>query len=197
MAWLKNFLIFCSGAAAGGAAAFFSVKTFYKKKADERVEKEVALAEAVSKQNAELLKKALEKDAPAEKEEPATPSVGETVKYNNILEEMRYSQHQSIEREAAKALDDFPHTVDPNDVERVAAGYARVDLMYFADEVLTDTELNPLSDAHVAIGDDNLKLFGEYGDATDETIYILNKADRKLYIVHRDYRDYEEAVRPR
>lgn len=196
MAWLKNFLIFCSGAAAGGAAAFFSVKTFYKKKTEERIQKEVELLNAVSKQDKEQLKKAMEEKVPAKTEEPAQPTVAETIHYNNILEELKYSQHQSIEREAIKAAGDYPDTIDPNDVERLAAGFKRKDLVMFADGVITDTECTLMDDVHTALGDDNLTRFGEF-EGTDETIYILNRADQMLYIVHKDYRDFEEAVRPR
>ena len=184
---LKELLIFCAGAASGGAAVYFSVKSFFK----EKLAKEEAMLNSVYEQNMEELKKAatvLVSD-PEPKADPAEPPDVESL--NNILTALRYSQHQAIEREAAKAIaDDYPNTCPPSEFGNDPS-FGTMNLILFTDGVLTDEKFMRIDDVS-SVGDYNLDRFDEY--EVSDMIYVKNCANRMYYAIKRDYRDFEEAV---
>lgn len=183
---LKEILIFLGGAGIGGAAVYFTQKSVFREKAD----REIASVKAEFHKAQEEMKKP---EKTEEKTEPATISYEDYNAYNKILDDMKTSVKQRIEREAAaSAQKDYPYTVAAHEVQNDKS-HAYQQLYYFEDGIVTDDEYTPMNDVSEVIGDDNLEKFGEYDD--DSTIYVRNDALGVDYCIIKKYESYEEVVK--
>jgi len=74
-----------------------------------------------------------------------------------------------------------------------ADGIEKIELLYYDDDVVTDTAGSPIDRPEQLLGDDALVSFGEFSDDAD-VVYVRNDNKRALYKVVRLNKEYASPV---
>lgn len=100
-----------------------------------------------------------------------------------------YSEVSDFEKEKeGKPVNDRPYVISPDEFGEIEE-YERISLIYYADQVLTDDNDEPVEDVDNVVGLESLTHFGEY---EDDSVFVRNnrlKADYEILIDHRTYSD--------
>ena len=82
--------------------------------------------------------------------------------------------------------EDEPYVISPDEFGELD-DYDTASLLYFADGVVADMEMNPVDDIDEIIGEASLDHFGEY---EDDSVYVRNDRLRIDYEVLKDLRNF-------
>lgn len=203
---LVKALIFVAGAAVGSAVTWKLVKTKYEQIAQEEID---SVKEVFSQQRREML----QQDQTVENDNDETES-GDTdnestesiihgknyhkpslTEYAQRVSREGYSEQISVEnsKEGGFMMAAKPYVIPPGEFA-TEAEYDLVELKYFADNVLTDSWGNPISDdeAEEMIGLDSLNHFGEY---ERDSVHVRNDVLKTDYEILADACDFEDFNR--
>lgn len=200
MSKLSTTVAFFTGAAFGGAAAWYFLKEKYAQLAEEEINSvKEAFAQKERKQMDGILK--VYREGP---EEGATHAVMAKVQEKGSIadyairiqngEPMKYAKtsvppkpEAVIEPNESKNFGEHPYVIPPEEFDELD-GYTPISLTYFADGVLSDESGAVIDDVQEIVGD-GLDHFGEY---EDDSVFVRNDAKRCDYEILRDERTYEE-----
>lgn len=195
---LKVGLAFVLGAATGALVANKYLKTKYEKIADEEIasvkavywtktnpeaaayaKKDVEYTEEVYKQHQQAAKSAAEQA----KEKP------DIVKYAEKLHKEGYTNYSTTAKPDTPDLGE-PYVIPPEDFGEFD-DYERINLIYWADQVLTDDNNEVVEDLEGSVGIDSLTTFGEY---EDDSVFVRNSRLRCDYEILLDQRNFEDVI---
>lgn len=195
---LKVGLAFVLGAATGALVANKYLKTKYEKIADEEIasvkavywtktnpeaaayaKKDVEYTEEVYKQHQQAAKSAAEQA----KEKP------DIVKYAEKLHKEGYTNYSTTAKPDTPDLGE-PYVIPPEDFGEFD-DYERINLIYWADQVLTDDNNEVVEDLEGSVGIDSLTAFGEY---EDDSVFVRNSRLRCDYEILLDQRNFEDVI---
>ena len=190
---LSNFLFFAAGAALGSVATWKLIKTKYERIAQEEIDSVKAVY------------------CPQE-DEPESETPDNSVEYGyvpNKTDLNSYSETLASQgyTDYANAKDGIVNTTKPaeevDDMERPYVisyeefgeldGYNIVSLMYFNDNVLTDSQYEPIEDADSIVGLDFLEHFG---DEDEDSVFVRNDKRKTDYEILKDERNYADLLDP-
>ena len=86
-----------------------------------------------------------------------------------------------------------PYVITPEEFDEIDE-YNTISLTYFADEVLTDDQMNVVDNIDEIIGLDSLSHFGEY---EDDSVFVRNDKLKTDYEILLDTKTYEEIMAAR
>lgn len=188
---MKNVLIFGLGVVLGAIASATYVKDRYRKECDEEIA-------SVKKYYKEKFAN-MESDANTV-EEPVETTTNDIcdnsnkfesdnavvhvdkVSYNNIVNDLGYSNNEKEVEEVAKKE---PYIITPEEFDSI--GYDTVSLTYYSDKILTNEKDEPIDDIDDLIGEDSLEHFGQY---EDDSVFVRNdklKTDFEILLDERRY----------
>ena len=172
------FICLSVGFAAGLVIGNAYSKKKYMKKADEEIESVKKLYESKYKPSEGSQQRPEEIKPDENPTEPTNPSEGLQY-YTNL-----YSTN--AEREEVPSLPDRFVVISPQDFnESICEANT---LFYFADNILTDDDYNPIYNVKDVIGKDCLTTFGRY---EDDAVYVHDEKLDIDYEILRDLRTYE------
>ena len=190
---LSNFLFFAAGAVIGSVVTWKFIKTKYEQIAQEEIDSVKAVY--------------CPHDDEPESETPDNtveggyvPNASDLNSYSETLASQGYTDY-------ANAKDGIVNTTKPaeevDDMERPYVisyeefgeldGYNIVSLMYFNDNVLTDSQYEPIEDADSIVGLDFLEHFG---DEDEDSVFVRNDKRKTDYEILKDERNYADLLDP-
>lgn len=187
---LKVGLAFVLGAATGALVANKYLKTKYEKIADE----EIASVKAVywTKTNPEAAayaKKDVEYTEEVYKQHQQAKEKPDIVKYAEKLHKEGYTNYSTTAKPDTPDLGE-PYVIPPEDFGEFD-DYERINLIYWADQVLTDDNNEVVEDLEGSVGIDSLTTFGEY---EDDSVFVRNSRLRCDYEILLDQRNFEDVI---
>ena len=177
---LSKVLVFAVGAAAGSAVTYMYLKNKYEQIINDEIE--------------EMREYYMGKDEPteevSEEEEIATedPIKAEIREYARIAEQNGYSEPGKIERMVNEV--EKPYVISPDEYGEYQ-DYELINLVFYADGVLTDDMDEPIDDFDDIVGENFMDHYGEY---EDDTVFVRNDRLMADYEIQRDERNYSEVV---
>lgn len=195
-------ITFATGAVIGATAAWITAKKIYEKIADEEIEE---MREYFWDKLDELDDMCA---TYADEEEPNKEELDEMARQHAeaIIEKAGYgdvvktsgpiSAAQVVpDEEEDNHMDDRerPYVITPEEFDEIDE-YNTISLTYFADEVLTDDQMNIIDDIDEIIGLDSLSHFGEY---EDDSVFVRNDKLKTDYEILLDTKTYEEIMAAR
>jgi len=164
---IPNILAFLVGAAVGGIAVWSYAKEKYAGIAEEEIR---SVKETFQKRQAEQ------------------------AEYDQILQENGYTDYAS-DAKGKNGADETssapsPLVISPDEFEENEE-YVKVELLYFADGVLTDEVNEVIENADEIIGD-ALEHFGEY---EDDSVYVQNDVRHCCYAIRKDLQNYADVLK--
>lgn len=162
---------FALGAAVGSVVTWRVLKTKYERIAQEEI-----------RDMSEYYK-----DKYAKKIETESETNAEYQEYQSLAGEYG-SDESAVDTEATKkAFEDGPYLIGIDEFGELY-DYDRVSLLYYKDDVLTDTTNEPVDDEEELVGTDYKNHFGEIDGAPD-AVYVRNDAKKIDYeIINEDVR---------
>lgn len=185
---LSNILIFAAGAAIGSAVSWKIAKTKYARLAEEEI---ASVKEVFSRRNTDNQKsdeRTIERDqfGLTEEDRHNLASKIESLGYGRIDIQEDRRESESVEEE-----EDEVYIIEPGEFGE-KDGYEAITLTYYADQVLTDENDDPVEDVEDTIGTESLDHFGEY---EDDSVYVRNDRLKRDYEILSDVRRYKDVVR--
>jgi hypothetical protein len=199
--------MFAAGAAIGSVVTWKVVKTRYEQIVQEEI---ASIKEALGNGLPELPVESEEETS----DDEADPREGSTRQINwaeledldedlddevdEAVSDYAMSEYRKIVRNytnkkgGAESVDNTakePYVISPDDFGELD-DYKRVELTYYADGTLEDSEYNIITDIDGTIGEDSLRTFGQY---EDDSVFVRNERLRTEYEILMDYRTYEQA----
>lgn len=189
-----NILVFAVGAAVGSAATWMILKNKYEQRVQEEVE---SVKEALSG-----LTNNTEQSEENETEESEDEEEHHQINWDE-LEDLNEESDDELEEYAnltnlysnekggaEKVKAKKPYVISPYDFGEIDE-YRKIDLTYYADEVLEDEDGEIVTDIEELIGADSLNTFGEY---EDDAVFVRNERLMTDFEILKDYRTYEEVT---
>lgn len=195
-------ITFATGAVIGATAAWITAKKIYEKIADEEIEE---MREYYWDKLDELDETYV---MYADEEEPNKEEFDEMARQHAeaIIEKAGYgdvvktsgpiSAAQVVpDEEEDNHMDDRerPYVITPEEFDEIDE-YNTISLTYFADEVLTDDQMNVVDNIDEIVGLDSLSHFGEY---EDDSVFVRNDKLKTDYEILLDTKTYEEIMAAR
>ena len=189
-----NIFMFAAGAVIGSAATWFVLKNKYEQMVQEEIEsvKEALGGLNNNEQSEDETESEDEEEAEEyhqvnwdELEDLDEDSDEEMEEYANLTN-LYSSEKGGAEKVKAKK----PYVISPYDFGEIDE-YRKIDLTYYADDVLADEDDEIVSDVDELIGKDSLNTFGEY---EDDAVFVRNEYLMADFEILKDYRTYEEAT---
>jgi len=174
-----NILLFLAGAVIGGVLGWTYAKEKYAVIAEEEinsVRETFRMREAKQDKAADV----------APKEGGSSPLPDETTAYEEVLRKAGYTDCSA----SVSVSSPLPEVVSPEEFDEDEE-YFKVELLYFADGVLTD-EVNEIVPNPDEIIGDALEHFGEY---EDDSVYVRNDTRHCYYAIRRDLRKYTDVLK--
>lgn len=189
---------FLTGAAAGGAAAWYFVKKEYERIADEEIK---SVKETYSRREAIVVKSPEEITTVSQTQEGAyvdgriirTPMSESVLEYAARLRKEGYvpDEDDGKEETAMPANSVVPYIISPTEYGEMD-GYETFSLTYYSDGTLTDENDEVVDDVEEAVGPDFHNHFGEY---EDDSVFVRNDARKCDYEILLDQRPYSEVLK--
>lgn len=165
---LSKLFIFAAGAAIGSVVTWKVVKTKY----DQLIQEEIdSVKEAFSRDEEEMVENAKN--------------------YVDILNDQGYSTETTEEKGGVDSVE-RPYVISPDEFAEFD-DYETISLTYFADEVLTDEDYNPIEDVDNVVGEESLDHFGDY---EDDSVFVRNDRLKTDYEILLDTRRFEDVMNP-
>lgn len=181
---LINLAIFAAGAAIGSAVTWKILKDRYEQLA---IEEEKSIREYYCGKDENVSEEYFEEDT-------AQPEAVDIKKYNSELANLNYVKYSDVEKKECEVEDvEKPYIIPPDEFDSLD-GYEIVELIYFADGVLTDDDYEIVDDFEEIIGADSLKRFGEY---EPDSVHVRNdklKCDYEITLDLRNYSDVKKVL---
>lgn len=170
---------FIFGAAVGSVATWFFTKKYYAQLAQEEIDS---------------VKEVFSKRADISNDESTEPENQEEAveECNEIIDEHGYSPKEVEPVGEITTLYDEPYVIEPEEFGTMF-DYDQIELIYFADGVLTDDWHEPVEDVENTVGADFAEHFGENEDEPD-TVYIRNDEKKAEYVICQDVRNSTEVI---
>lgn len=158
------------------------------------------------------VEKELKKDLTPKEKSDICRSKPDLSKYAKILKKQGYEDyaktHYETEEKEENGTDDDddregwvedyneeitvePHVISPDEFEE-DNGYEKVNLSYYADEVLTDDYDNPIKDLAYMIG--SREPFQHFDEYEDDTVFVRNDRIKCDFEITKDLRTYDELL---
>lgn len=179
---LSKIFIFAAGAAVGALATWKILETKYQQRIDEEVE-------SVKAAYAQLNEKTDESDEETEEEDEEADPDGlrpDVKKYASILAKQSYTEEIIEEVDET----DAPYVIPPEALGD--CDYEIINLIYYADKVLTDEMNDPVEGADYLIGPDALNHFGEY---EHDSVCVRNDKLKRDYEILLDEEKYSDVMK--
>lgn len=184
---ISGVLGFITGAAIGGAVAWYYAREKYARITEE----EIASVKAAYAKKREV---PVEQETPAEKtalapgKVPDKPSITD---YAKRITDAGYTDYsRTVKPETATTTPgEVPYVISPDEFGEIEE-YTKVSLTYFADGVLSDEYGEVVDDVEEIVGD-ALNHFGEY---EDDSVFVRNDAKRCDYEILKDLREFDEFL---
>lgn len=180
---LSKVLVFAVGAAAGSAVTYLYLKDKYEK----LVNDEIAEMREYYMDKYESTEE-VEEDVPEKEEITDDPIKKEIKQYARIAEQMGYVEPGKIERMVDEV--EKPYVIEP-DAYGEYQDYELINLVFYADGVLTDDMDEVIDDFDDIVGADFMDHYGEY---EDDTVFVRNDRLMADYEIQRDERTYSEVI---
>ena len=194
-----NFAMFLIGATVGTVAAWFSLKRYYEKIAQEEInsvktvyaEKKYVNTSTAKDENSNEKQEDNQHKADIARLKP------DLVNYAAKLQEegyINYTEHskKNIEEKREESMLNKPYTISPDDYGENEY-YAQISLVYYAgDGVLADDEDEVMEDIEGTVGEDFAEHFGEY---EDDSVFIRNDRLRCDYEILKDNRSFSDVIK--
>lgn len=172
-----NLLIFAAGVLIGSAVTYKCIKTKYENMADDEIKE--------MKEYYEGKYKTPEKETPVPKQEAPTPKS----EASHLISSLGYAQSDK-EPEVKKMPANEPYVIPPEEFAEID-DYESVSYTYYADEVLTDEDDEPVTDIDGTVGRDFASHFGQY---EDDSVFVRNDILKKDFEILRDLRNYFDVM---
>lgn len=163
-----NILFFLAGAVIGGILGWTYAKEKYAAIADEEIR---SVRETFRAREAER-----------NKAKDKVPEEDEIAEYDKKLQEAGYTGYSA----SAEHLEEITPEEFDEDEE-----YFKVELLYFADGVLTDEVNEIVPNAYEIIGD----ALDHFARDDVDSVYIRNDVRHCCYAIHRDLRKYTDVLK--
>jgi len=164
---IPNILAFLVGAAVGGIAVWSYAKEKYASIAEEEIR---SVKETFQKRQAEQ------------------------AEYGKILHEEGYTDYTSDHKDEEGADETLsapsPLVISPDEFEENEE-FFKVELLYFADGVLTDEVNEVVENADEIIGD----ALDHFGEHEDDSVYVRNDLRHCCYAIRKDLRNYSDVLK--
>ena len=203
-----NVLMFAVGAAIGSAVTYKVVKTKYEQIVQEEINsvKEAfgdMLATRQDQDECEINEDETERPGRTaqidwdeledldedEDEEPVEINEADFREYANLIEHYNNQDEKggadNMEYRAMKK----PYVISPYDFGELD-NYHQIELTYYADGVLEDSEYNIVTDGDELLGPKALYTFGEY---EEDAVFVRNEMLMTDFQILKDYRTYAQA----
>jgi len=168
----SNILFFLAGAVLGGAAVWFCAREKYARLAEDEIRSVKASFRAHA--------------ARQEKTSDEKPKEPDFTELDRMLRKEGYTDYSA----AASVPPSLPVVISPEEYEENDE-FVKIELIYFANDVLTD-EVNEVVDNADEIIGDALEHFGEY---EDDSVYVRNDSRHCCYAIRKDLRYYADALK--
>lgn len=115
--------------------------------------------------------------------------------YYRIAEAYGAGEESYIPKKEAADNKERPYVIAPEEFGEIEE-YEKISLMYYADNVLTDDQDEPIDDIPGIVGEDFAIHFGEY---EDDSVFIRNdrlKCDYEILLSERDYAEILQTKPP-
>lgn len=183
---VKNSFIFLLGAAAGGTAAWFLLKTKYEQIADAEIE-------SVKETFYKKLEEIEASKEPTEDTETVEDLSEEVAEYENLVEDLGYNAASEKEEKGGSEpmMKKGPRVVTADEFN--TEDYEVKSLNYYADGVLTDAWDEVIEEYEYGdmVGEDFASHFGD--DPSDpDTVYICNDEEETYYEILKDNRKFSD-----
>lgn len=188
----NSILSFIIGAAVGSAVTWFISKQEYEKRINEEI------SELRNKSPKTRGTKA-QNDNDDEKTEPDRCASDDTdddimAQAKKIAQDNKYVNYATAvpDKEAGnKQLADKPYTILPEEFGELD-DYEKISLSYYADGIVADEDDEVIDDIAGTIGEESLRMFGQY---EDDSVYVRNDALKYDYEILLDTRRFHDIKR--
>ena len=197
-----SFMMFIFGAAIGSVVTWQYVKKKYEQIAQEEID---SVKETFSR-NAKLEVKS--KDNEPEENNNIRTIVERTKDKPNVTEYAallrkqgytNYSNTDSLSEDSnvfeeemdENMINDKPYVISPDEFGELD-DYDTISLTYYADQVLTDENDEPVEDIEGTVGFESLNTFGEY---EDDSVFVRNDRLKCDYEILLDQRKYSDVIK--
>lgn len=175
-----NAVAFIVGAVAGAIVTWKFLEKYYEDRTQEEID---SVKETFSQ-----MRKPVKQDENdiSEDDTPQAPH-----DYKSTVERLDYSTYSSTEEEKVKEPVVRPYTVSAETYENDWLDFEKITLVYFADGILCDEELEPVENPDETVGIESLGKFGEY---EDDAVFVINEERHAAYEILRDERKYKNVA---
>lgn len=170
---LTKVLIFAAGAVTGGIVTWKLLKTKYEDLAQEEIDS---------------VKEVFEKNSERKATEEKTAGDDDVEEYHRIVKESGYVPEN---HKPKKSSAHYNHIILPNEFGEYPE-YDRMELIYYADQIVAESDGSIVEDVEKVIGFESLSHFGEYAD---DVVYVRNDRYKSYYEVYADSRKYADVYR--
>lgn len=185
---------FIAGALAGGAVAGY----FFKKSYEKRLDDEVRSVEAAFDRVYGYSSKSEEKnDKPSNVEEDSiikrtvdTSKTDYTVYYSTETDESNTDSKDISPEQDDVRSGEIPYVIDDQEYFD-DANFTKIELLYFDDGIITDTDFDPVEDLVKIIPKDSLT---EFVNSDEDTIYTRCDARKCVYAIEKQDETWEGYV---
>ena len=200
---MNKFVIFILGAASGSIGTYFAVKQVIQSKADEEIESVVKTFHDRFEKLTDILTDEQKEKAgvvsPSKEMKKDIEEKADNFKksYQKDLEDLGYSvgvdlsEDQSAEATVENNTEEkkfiAPYIITENEFGEI--GYEESELIWYADNVLADTEDDIIDDPESILGD-CLNGFGEY----DEVMYVRNENIVTDYVISKSEKYFSDIA---
>lgn len=201
----KNIISFIVGAVVGAVSTFFGVNTYLKKQYDDKMDEEIQSVKDSFRNQLRIIKESYDRQAAKETDISNPPKVQNEIdkkedtnktealkEYENIKRSNNYICYSDAEQKGKEdEVEEGKPYVITGDQFGEYPDYDAMDLLYFADGVLTDDDYNVIEDIDATISKSSLDHFGEY---EEDTVYVRNDELACDYNVTKDERNYADLA---
>lgn len=186
---------FLLGAAAGAASAWYILKEHYAQIAQEEID---SVKEAFSRRDKQIKDEHSEDisdEAPEEEPKRATDMVKQEA--SDLAEKLDYTAYSTkpaiadvVKKMEENVKHDSPYVI-PDEDYGTAFDYDQIELMFFADKILADDDMEIIEDVEDIVG---FEALGQLQFGVKETICVRNDRLKCEYEIVLDERTYADAM---
>lgn len=209
---MKNFvgvLLFAAGAAAG----VFGTRTYFKNKYEQQAKEDIESVKEAFINNGGFINKQSDDEEPAESEDDvgkltfkrSNTSNIPVADYAGVISKLEYVRDEDapkayyipktpeeVEEEIAAAKEkDRPYVISPDDFGSFM-DYEAIGLTYYADNVLTDENDEPIEELNDTVGEASLTHFGEY---ENDRVFVRNDRLKTDFEIIKSQERYADVLK--
>jgi hypothetical protein len=132
--------------------------------------------------------------AESAKDKPDLTEYAKQLKENGYIN-YSYSKPTKNDLPAEDTMTIFkPYVISPDNFGEYEDEYTQISLIYYADQVLTDEDNQPIEDIEDTIGIESLSTFGEY---EADSVFVRNDRLKTDFEILLDQQKYADVIRAR